>query len=1641
MTKTNNSAELTKLIEALAVSTQALVDIDEPRLVLRAIADQVSKVADLEDCSVVLFEDEEKAVVVASSERPEITDKHIDISKYPELRRVIETRQPLFISDVSVSPLLEEVREILKKKHIRSIAVLPTYAGEEMLGALLLRLGRVGDPLGKLPMEYFQATANVAALALRNVRLKKDVMASKSETHDAMQKVREEQQYRRRYQNLFHHASDGLVIIDRRGRVVDINRKFQQLTGYTAEEAMRLNYLDLVSPEDKKKAKEFFRNYLRNPASQREHFQILTKDKDIKHVLVGVDLLSGDEGQALLSIQDVTEEKYLQHQLQRTKEFFENLINSSVDAILASDMKGNILIFNQGAEKITGYKAQEVVGKVNIIDIYIPGAAKDIMRKMRSTEYGGIGKLETSHYSLVGKDGAEIPINVSAAIIYEDGKEIATVGIFHDLRPRIRVENELRSAQEQLFEVEKQAAIAALSGAAAHELNQPLTSILGYAELLQKRLQSGDEIVNKAVNTIAQETDRMSGIIRKMGQISQYRTRDYIGRTRIVDFEKASLSPSRYENLFLSMSDGLLEFQCDESEMPVKCVFANPAAVRLLGRAGVSDLMERSAAELFDSNRAAEKIMEETQKEASSNPITVTVRRPDGSDVIIEIMANLVETDDHTSAVELLCRDVTERVKVQEELEEAEQRSRTLLEMAGELGIGLMMFALEGPDKRQIIFANERFEEILGCKASEMRTFPLTNLIAPGDREKFEEIYEFAANGDEGVHHMQTEVVRRDGTMIPIELHASTAQYMGLRVLIGFVRDITDWVNTREELSRLKEFNENIVNNAPIGITVVDADGVVISINDRQREIMGLPSRDIVVGLNLFELSNIAGTEVEELLRKGLQGQRVSISRFPHTSITGKSMILKAEGVPLTDEKGKVRGGIIILEDVTEEAELEESLRRERAYHENIVEQSPAPIIALALDASMVLFNKAAEKLSEFSREEVLGKSVFEIFPSEHITPEIFEDIVQRLDSGEAVMAFLMRVSTKRGNVIEILWNFVPIRGGKDDITGFVGIGRDVTEERRLAKETARRRRVLEALHSIARASIAGKRTRHIYNVFRSELSDIMEHDFLSITTLNRDKLEYRVLNSKKIDIPRRGTFPLEGSHSEILIRTKKPRLVKDFQAINPLRPDDELIAAGGIRSGINAPLHHHNRVIGTVNIGSLEPDAFSEEDFHTFCQLADEFAVALENIQLMDQLRKSNENLARKTLHLEILLQVGRMFRVDMHEQEAVEQYARNIEELFPSPHLIVYLTDPQRNVLVPTYKHQLPPKKANRKIPIKGKIKQWLETNKDYIYHRDTKRVKSYEPFLPDARAALIIPLRIGDNRLGVLVAESHHTKPFSSDDINLIVLMTRQMATSINNVRLFEQALFLDRQLAQSAKMATLGQMAAGIAHELNNPLTSISSYAQLLLGNLRKIQVKEKLLNHAQRILEGTERIDRLVGNLMDYSRMDDEEKRPLKVNELIEEALSFSEFELTRGDVKLVKKLSPDLPNILGVGNQLQQALINLLSNASYVLQKRKGGRITIRSLRGRKDTIRVEIKDNGPGIGRNKVKQIFEPFYTTKPRGQGTGLGLSIVQDIVKKHNGTVTVKTAYGKGSTFTIILPTCTPPKKTRNGQKKQR
>jgi PAS domain S-box-containing protein len=268
------------------------------------------------------------------------------------------------------------------------------------------------------------------------------------------------------------------------------------------------------------------------------------KRKDGRPITLSVSAgpLRSQNGRAILSFRDVTESRQLESELRKTKEFLERLIDATGDCIVAADLSGKVLLFNRGAERMTSFSASAIVGKWNARDLYPPRQARRIMQRLRAARAAG-NEFGRMRCEVVAKSGEVIPVDLSAAIVTEEGREIATVGVFRDLREELQREAELRKTRERLEEAEKAAVVSELAGAAAHELNQPLTSVLGFSELLFRRTRE-DEKGREELAAILREAERMANIVKKIGKITRYETTPYVGKTRIVDLDRASNPPA-----------------------------------------------------------------------------------------------------------------------------------------------------------------------------------------------------------------------------------------------------------------------------------------------------------------------------------------------------------------------------------------------------------------------------------------------------------------------------------------------------------------------------------------------------------------------------------------------------------------------------------------------------------------------------------------------------------------------------------------------------------------------------------------------------------------------------------------------------------------------------------------------------------------------------------------------------------------------------------------------------------------------------------------------------------------------------------------------------------------------------------------
>jgi len=519
--------------------TQKLASTLDIRDILFTVVQRVAEVAHVDRCSIVLFaESGDVGYVLATSDDAQLRDLPIDLGKYPEIREVCRTGRALVIRDAARHPLFEVVRQREAAPGFNSLALLPILHDHGPMGVVFLRSkGRAA--FHDYELSLVTTVANAMAIALRNARILQSLRAETEKIASARVEAERRVQLFRRYADFFESAADGMIVIDRSGQILFANPRAREIIGYSETELTALRITDLVANADHERGERMLRGFSDGIYPRGVDLVISNKAGEPITVNVSFSSVLHEDDAVLSTFRDVTLERQTAIELKQTKEFLERVIDSSVDGIVSANLKGTVLLFNRAAARIFGYSPSDVVGKMRVERLYPAGVAHDIMRKIRNPELSGYGRLEDYRVDMLSSDGGQIPVTLSASLVVDNGRPIGSVGIFTDIRERLRMQERLERAQEELRGRERMAIVAELAGAAAHELNQPLTSVIGYAELLRRRVDQDPQLSNAAA-VIIRESERMAEIVRKVGKITKYETKTYVGGAKILDLEKAS---------------------------------------------------------------------------------------------------------------------------------------------------------------------------------------------------------------------------------------------------------------------------------------------------------------------------------------------------------------------------------------------------------------------------------------------------------------------------------------------------------------------------------------------------------------------------------------------------------------------------------------------------------------------------------------------------------------------------------------------------------------------------------------------------------------------------------------------------------------------------------------------------------------------------------------------------------------------------------------------------------------------------------------------------------------------------------------------------------------------------------------------
>ena len=515
----------------------------------------------------------------------------------------------------------------------------------------------------------------------------------------------------------------------------------------------------------------------------------------------------------------------------------------------------------------------------------------------------------------------------------------------------------------------------------------------------------------------------------------------------------------------------------------------------------------------------------------------------------------------------------------------------------------------------------------------------------------------------------------------------------------------------------------------------------------------------------------------------------------------------------------------------------------------------------------------------------------------------------------------------------------------------------------------------------------------------------------------------------------------------------------------------------GGFRAALGVPMLRDGIAVGVFMIARRTPQPFTEKQIELVETFADQAVIAIENARLFEEVQSRTRDLSQSVDELRALGEVSQTVNSTLDLETVLTTIVGRSVQLSRTDAGAIYVFDEERKEfrLHATYGMSAAIIAAitGRHIGLDDTNTGAAATQRKSIPVPDIRN----EPASPvneiilreGYRSILIIPLLRPDHIVGALVVRRKTPGEFSKSTIELLQTFADQSVVAIQNARLFENVEARKRELAtsledlrttqdrlaQTQKLASLGQLTAGIAHEIKNPLNLVNNFSGVsaelvdeLQGALEEASLNEKrrgeitelmdtLRGNLERVVQHGKRADAIVKNMLLHSREGSGEHRPVDINALVEEGLNLAyhgaRAERQGFNISLEKSFDPNAGEADVFPQDITRVLLNLISNGFYAATKRgaetNGGDYEptlAAATKNRGDCVEITIRDNGMGIPAGVKEKMFNPFFTTKPAGEGTGLGLSISHDIVvKQHGGSIEVETQPGEFTEIKIVLP----------------
>lgn len=564
------------------------------------------------------------------------------------------------------------------------------------------------------------------------------------------------------------------------------------------------------------------------------------------------------------------------------------------------------------------------------------------------------------------------------------------------------------------------------------------------------------------------------------------------------------------------------------------------------------------------------------------------------------------------------------------------------------------------------------------------------------------------------------------------------------------------------------------------------------------------------------------------------------------------------------------------------------------------------------------------------------------------------------------------------------------------------------------------------ALNAVAQALLGTLELGEVLGLSVKEAAPLVGGDAAAVLLLDRESDTFQVAATTDVLSASRGRrFPLDDTLVAAVTGSGRGTLAHDLS--QPGLCGDPAIAERFGRA-LAVPLRVRGETYGALAVLAVrERPPFTPRELDMLNRLAAFAALGIDNARHFQH----EQHQVKQLTTLSAL--AGEMVQL-RSPAELFPSAVRLVQDQFGFGHASILLLDEERHELVleaaaPAvttgtftvgYRHSVD-------VGIVGHV---LRSARAYLAQDTAADPLFYRlPGWDQAGSELVLPIRVRGRAIGVLNLESRAPYAFRESDVDVMQALADLIGVGIDNARLVEDARQAERQRLQAEKLATIGQLVAGLAHEINNPLTATQTAAELLLGGELSAETRDTV----ELIRSESERAALIMRELLDFSRPHDVQLRAVDVLRVIEAALGLRAYDHSVHDITVVRRFDERLPHVRADAHRLQQVFLNLIINAEQAMAGQTRPRmIEIQATTGEQGHLELRFIDSGPGIPEDKLEAIFDPFYTTKPVGQGTGLGLSVTFAIMRELGGSIRAEPRED-GACFLLQLPAVQAPAPT--------